>query len=281
MHDHNFTSVLFLCVANASRSQMAEGLARKIFGSSVTVQSAGSQPTKRSPEATEAMTEIGIDISAQHSKSVDTIDLDSVDLIITLCAEEQCPIAQSSAKRLHWPLQDPSGDIETFRTVRDQLSARLEVLRALQGIPSGPDAQEFHASIRTPDLPASTRFYSWLLGVAPKEWTHRYVTFVSDKLTTNFVLLVDDGKELHQDTLYHLGIDVGSREGVINAHKSALVAGWTIHKPARTTWRGTPLHELWLKDPGGNLVEIYARLTESELATMPADKAAVILVSGS
>ena len=120
----------------------------------------------------------------------------------------------SSAPRMHWPLQDPDRKHEDltdeerlhhFRVARDQIRARLEVLAALRDVPEGPDPQEFHASIRVPDLPAAARFYSWLLGVAPKEWTHRYVTFVSEALRTNFVLLVDDGKELHQDTLYHLG----------------------------------------------------------------------------
>ena len=128
-----------------------------------------------------------------------------------------------------------------------------------------------------PDLPAAARFYTWLLGVAPKEWTHRYVTFVSEALSTNLVLLVDDGKTLHQDTLYHLGIDVGTKDAVIAAQRRAEAARWHIEKPARTTWRGTPLHELWLKDPGGNLVEIYARLTDAELSAMPEDKEPVFL----
>lgn len=103
------------------------------------------------------------------------------------------------------------------------------------------------------------------------------MTFVSEALRTNFVLLVSDGKELHQDTLYHLGVDVGTRDAVIEAHHRAAIAGWPIHKPARTTWRGTPLHELWLKDPGGNLIEIYARLTDADLAEMPEDKEPVLL----
>jgi arsenate reductase len=143
------------------------------------------------------------------------------------------------------------------------------VLAALRDVPDGPAPREFHASIRVPDLAAGARFYTWLLGVAPKEWTHRYVTFVSEALRTNFVLLVSDGKALHQDTLYHLGVDVGAKDAVIEAHRRAEAAGWPIHKPARTTWRGTPLHELWLKDPGGNLIEIYARLTDAELAAKP------------
>jgi arsenate reductase (thioredoxin) len=101
---------------------------------------------------------------------------------------------------------------------------------------------------------------------------------VSEALRTNFVVVVADGVKLHHDTLYHLGIDVGSKEAVVDAHHSAEAAGWPIYKPALTTWRGTPLHELWLEDPGGNLIEIYARLTDEELAEMPEDQEAVRLV---
>jgi arsenate reductase (thioredoxin) len=276
-----FDSILFLCVANSARSQMAEGLARDLFGDAVRVQSAGSAPSRVNPFAILAMRELGIELTDHSSKSVETIDPDSVDLVITLCAEEVCPVFLSRAPRMHWPLQDPDRKHEDltdderlahFRTARDQIRARLEVLASLRDVPEGPTPKEFHASIRTPDLPAAARFYTWLLGVAPKEWTHRYVTFVSEALRTNFVILVDDGMTLHQDTLYHLGIDVGTREAVIDAHRKAEAAGFPIHKPARTTWRGTPLHELWLKDPGGNLIEIYARLTPDELAEMPTNK---------
>ena len=287
MPGFEFDSVLFLCVANSARSQMAEGLARDLFGDDVRVQSAGSQPSRVNPYAIRAMAELGIDLASQRSKSVDTIAADSVDLVITLCAEEVCPVFLSNAPRLHWPLKDParkhedlSDDerLQCFRVARDQIRKRLEVLRALRHVPAGPQPRQFHASVRVPDLQAAARFYTWLFGVAPKEWTHRYVTFVSDELRTNFVVLVADDMELHQDTLYHLGIDVGTRAAVIAAHSQARAAGWSVHKPARTTWRGTPLHELWLKDPGGNLVEIYARLTEAELATMPADMEPVFLV---
>ena len=283
----HFDSVLFLCVANSARSQMAEGFARELFGASVPVQSAGSEPSRVNPFARQAMAELGIDLGSHTSKSVETIDPGSVDLVITLCAEEVCPVFLSSAARLHWPLQDPDRKHEAlsdeqrlqhFRAARDQLRARLEVLAALREVPEGPDPREFHASIRVPNLAAAARFYTWLLGVAPKAWTHRYVTFTSEALRTNFVVLVDDGKALHQDTLYHLGVDVGTKEGVVEAHERATAAGWPIHKPARTTWRGTPLHELWLHDPGGNLIEIYARLTDVELAEMPADKEPVVLV---
>lgn len=283
----HFQSVLFLCVANSARSQMAEALARELFGAQVRVQSAGSEPSRVNPLAKIVMDELGISLQAHHSKSVQTIDPASVDLVITLCAEEVCPVFLSQAARMHWPLQDPDRKDEAltdeerlahFRVARDQLLGRLKVLAALRDVPQGPTPIEFHASIRVPDLAAGARFYSWLLDVPPKEWTHRYVTFVSQALRTNFVLLVDDGLTLHQDTLYHLGIDVGSKQAVIDAHHRAQAASWTLHKPARTTWRGTPLHELWLKDPGGNLVELYARLTSEELAMMPPDKEPTLLV---
>jgi arsenate reductase len=83
--------LLFLCVANSSRSQMAEGLARRAFGPDVRVQSAGSRATHVNPLAVAVMQESGIDISNQSSKAVDTIDPTTVGLVVTLCAEEVCP----------------------------------------------------------------------------------------------------------------------------------------------------------------------------------------------
>jgi arsenate reductase len=282
-----YDSILFLCVANSARSQMAEALARDLFGDAVRVQSAGSEPSRVNPYAVRALGELGIDTSALHSKHVSTIEPESVDLVITLCAEESCPVFLGQARRLSWAMPDPDRKheeltdderLQHFRVTRDAIRARLAVLAALRDVPEPLEPLEFHASVRTPDLAAAARFYTWLLGVEPKEWTHRYVTFVSERLRTNFVLLVSDGKELHQDTLYHLGVEVKDRASVIDAHHRAVAAGFSLHKPARTTWRGMPLHELWLKDPGGNLVEVYARLTDVELAEMPEDMEPVFLV---
>src|SRR5690606_26868248 len=102
-----FDSILFLCVANSARSQMAEGLARHLFGDAVRVQSAGSEPSRVNGLAIQAMAEVVIDIARHTSKSVQTIDPDSVDFIVTLCAEEACPVFLSRAPRVHWPLSDP------------------------------------------------------------------------------------------------------------------------------------------------------------------------------
>ena len=126
--------ILFLCVANSARSQMAEGLARKMLGSDVEVLSAGSRPSKVNPYAIEAMSEIGIDISGHRSKSVDEVDAASVDTVITLCADEVCPILPGRVQRLHWPIPDPASDDPAisaedlrrrFRVARDEVQARI------------------------------------------------------------------------------------------------------------------------------------------------------------
>ena len=279
--------ILFLCVANSARSQMAEGLARHLFGSEAEVLSAGSMPSKLNPLATVAMAELGIDISDHYSKSVSDLDSAGFDLVITLCADEVCPVLPGKVQRLHWPISDPAGvdravepekALAAFRTARDQILQRLKVLHALRNHHPGPAGEEFHASIRVTDLANSTAFYTWLLGGWPKEWTHRYATFVRPDLNLNFVLLVSDGKELHHDTLYHFGVGVPTRAAVIETYHRAVAAGVPIEKPPRTTWKGTPLHELWLTDSDGNLVEIYARLTPDELAEMPADQQPLFLI---
>jgi arsenate reductase len=133
-------SVLFLCVANSARSQMAEGLARVIFGGRATVQSAGSQPSRVNPYAIEVMHEIGADLGGQTSKSVDTIDAASVDTVITLCAEEVCPVFLGKARRLHWPIPDPASPdplpreemLRRFREARDTLRGKLEAFAATE-----------------------------------------------------------------------------------------------------------------------------------------------------
>lgn len=129
-------SILFLCVANSARSQLAEGLARQIFGSSYTIQSAGSKPSFVHPMAVQALSELGIDITHHASKSVHDIDLKHVDLIITLCADEVCPVVSEKVRRIHWPLVDPANSaesetvqLENFRMVRDQIKDRLELLK--------------------------------------------------------------------------------------------------------------------------------------------------------
>lgn len=114
---------------------MAEGLARHYFSEAMTVQSAGSQPSVLNPFAIEALQELGIDIRHHQSKSIDEIDPDSVDIVITLCAEEVCPVFLGKAKRLHWPFSDPASEtgqsdkkLQAFCKVRDAIHQKLKQL---------------------------------------------------------------------------------------------------------------------------------------------------------
>jgi arsenate reductase (thioredoxin) len=127
--------ILFLCVANSARSQMAEGIARCLVPPDVKVWSAGSRPTQVRPEAIAVLDEIGIDISHHRSKSVAEIPPAEVDTVITLCGEEECPLFLGRATRLHWGLPDPAGAqgsaqerLDAFRTTRDELRRRIEGL---------------------------------------------------------------------------------------------------------------------------------------------------------
>lgn len=125
-----------MCVANSARSQLAEGLAKDVFGTSAEIQSAGSQPSKLNPLAVEVMKEVRIDLAKHYSKSTDDLSprfLVDLDYVITLCAEEVCPVLVSKAKKLHWPMPDPAGHdelsheerLKLFRTTRDAIKLKL------------------------------------------------------------------------------------------------------------------------------------------------------------
>ncbi|MBI5501294.1 MAG: arsenate reductase ArsC [Deltaproteobacteria bacterium] len=129
--------LLFLCVANSARSQMAEGIGRSLAPPAVRISSAGASPTMVRSEAIQVLDEIGIDISEHRAKAVASLaDVESVDTVITLCAEEVCPVFLHRARRFHWPLPDPAavpageGRLAAYRAVRDELRRRLEALFA-------------------------------------------------------------------------------------------------------------------------------------------------------
>ena len=128
-------TILFLCVANSARSQMAEGLGRMLFGDRAPVMSAGSEPSTVNPFAVEVMRELGVDLARHHSKSVQNVDPAPIRTVITLCAEEVCPVFLGKARRLHWPIPDPASKdpsipreemLSRFRTARDTIRGMLE-----------------------------------------------------------------------------------------------------------------------------------------------------------
>jgi thioredoxin type arsenate reductase len=127
--------ILFLCVANSARSQMAEGIARSLAPPGMTIWSAGSRPTSVRPEAIAVLREIGIDISSHRSKSVAEIPATEIDTVVTLCGEEECPVFLGKARRLHWGLPDPAAAdgseaerLAAFRKTREELSRRIAAL---------------------------------------------------------------------------------------------------------------------------------------------------------
>ena len=130
MNDHK-PSVLFVCVHNAGRSQMAAGYLRHLAGGRVEVRSAGSIPAEQiNPVAVEAMREEGIDITAEQPKILTTEAVQDSDVVITMGCGDACPIFPG--KRYEdWKLKDPAGQgIDAVRLIRDDIRQRIETLLA-------------------------------------------------------------------------------------------------------------------------------------------------------
>ncbi len=129
--------VLILCTGNSARSQMAEALLRRDAGGRCEVFSAGTRPSAVRPEAIAVMAELGVDISAQRSKSVEEFRGQDFDYVLTVCdaARESCPVFPGAGPRLHHSFDDPAGAtgsaaerLAVFRRVRDELRAWLRAL---------------------------------------------------------------------------------------------------------------------------------------------------------
>ena len=131
--------VLFLCTHNSARSQMAEGLLRARGGDAYQAFSAGTEATAVRPEAILVMAELGIDITAQQSKTMDRYLGDPFDWVVTVCdrARESCPVFPGAKRSLHWDFDDPAAAtgsdeerMAVFRRVRDEMAVRIDELLA-------------------------------------------------------------------------------------------------------------------------------------------------------
>ncbi len=127
--------VLFICTANAARSQMAEGLLRSKYGDRYEVFSAGTRQSRVSPRAIEVMNEIGIDISHHHSKTLGEISGMTFDLAVTLCdnAHQVCPVVSCAYETVHHGFPDPhltpgseADVLNGYRDVRDRIAAWID-----------------------------------------------------------------------------------------------------------------------------------------------------------
>jgi arsenate reductase len=133
-------TVLFVCVHNAGRSQMAAGLLTKLAGDRVQVRTAGSDPADEvNPAAVAAMGEVGVDLSEEHPKLLTTDAVREADAVVTMGCGDACPIFPG--KRYEdWELEDPAGkDLDTVRRIRDEIERRVRVLIA-ELVPDGASA---------------------------------------------------------------------------------------------------------------------------------------------
>ena len=129
--------ILFMCVANSARSQMAEGIAKTLYPN-IEFKSAGSIPSKVNPLAIQVMEEINIDITDHFSKDFESLEnnfIDNLDYVIPLCKEEVCPLLNSDAIVIPIPLEDPASEnfsdnkLNKFREVRDLIKYKLKELK--------------------------------------------------------------------------------------------------------------------------------------------------------
>jgi arsenate reductase len=124
-------SVLFVCVHNAGRSQMAAGWLRHLAGDAVEVRSAGSEPAERiNPVAVQVMAEVGIDITTSTPRLLDYETAEASDVLVTMGCGDVCP-SFPGKRYLDWQLDDPAGqDVEAVRPIRDEIRRRVEQLLA-------------------------------------------------------------------------------------------------------------------------------------------------------
>jgi arsenate reductase (thioredoxin) len=130
-------TVLFVCVHNAGRSQMAAALLARHSSGAVEVRSAGSEPAGQvNPAVREVMAEIGIDLSAEQPKRLTTEAVEASDVVITMGCGDACPVFPGK-RYLDWELSDPAGrTVEEIRPIRDDIDARVQALLAELGVTS-------------------------------------------------------------------------------------------------------------------------------------------------
>ncbi|MGV5046474.1 MULTISPECIES: arsenate reductase ArsC [Rhodococcus] len=132
-------SVLFVCVHNAGRSQMAAGFLTALAGDRIEVRSAGSAPAEQvNPAAFAAMAEVGIDISTENPKILTTEAVQASDVVITMGCGDTCPVFPGKSYR-DWVVDDPAGQgLEAVRPIRDEIRAKVEALIAELTAPPTP-----------------------------------------------------------------------------------------------------------------------------------------------
>lgn len=131
-------SVLFLCVHNAGRSQMAAGFLQHLADGRIDVLSAGSEPAEAiNPSAVAAMQEVGIDLRGRAPRRWDMADLEAADVVVTMGCGDTCPVLPGK-RYVDWPLDDPAGQgVDAVRPIRDEIERRVRGLIGELGVEAG------------------------------------------------------------------------------------------------------------------------------------------------
>ena len=140
--EHRNPAVLFLCVHNAGRSQMAAGWLQHLANGRIEVLTAGSEPADRiNPAAVAAMEEVGIDLRGREPRRWDLADLEAADVVVTMGCGDTCPVLPGK-RYVDWPLDDPAGQgVDAVRPIRDEIERRIRALMGELGVAPG-EAQD-------------------------------------------------------------------------------------------------------------------------------------------
>ena len=214
-----------------------------------------------------------------------------MDLLVTLCADEICPILPGRIRRVHRPVPDPAStdlmlSVQTqrsrFRCAREEIGVRITGLAEQLESAPGPVSQADHVRLKTADLARSAGFYAWQFGTWPCDWTGQSMIFRSEDFTLSLALCRAQPGAQRREACASFVLDVATREALIAAYDRARRFGAEVLKPPTAGWQGAGLHSLRLVAPEGNRIELCARPTPQDLMHRPEDRSRVLLVpSGS
>jgi protein-tyrosine-phosphatase/predicted enzyme related to lactoylglutathione lyase len=272
-------SVLFVCVHNAGRSQMAAGLLTHLAGDRIEVRSAGTEPADQiNPVAVAAMAELGIDITAAAPKILSGDAVQSSNVVITMGCGDTCPYFPGVSYR-DWKLPDPAGQpLDTVRAIRDDIANRVQALIA-ELIPTtttkscvtekGITMSRVQLALNVNDLDEAITFYSTLFNTAPAKIKPGYANFAVIESPLKLVLLENPG---HGGTLNHLGVEVATSDTVRAEITRLTDAGLFADEETNTTCCFATQDKVWLTGPGGERWEVYTVLADSDTFAATTDQ---------
>jgi protein-tyrosine-phosphatase/catechol 2,3-dioxygenase-like lactoylglutathione lyase family enzyme len=263
--------VLFVCVHNAGRSQMAAALLMYLAGDRIEVRSAGTEPADHlNPAVITAMAELGIDITAQIPKLLTGEAVQSSDVVITMGCGDTCPYFPGVCYR-DWKVPDPAGQpLETVRKIRDDIADRVKAL-ITELLPTAstpsPDPEKgttisrMQLALNVDNLDEAIIFYSKLFNTEPAKVKPGYANFAITEPPLKLVLIENQG---HGGTLNHLGVEVADGDTVHTEIARLTGEGLFTEEEINTTCCFAAQDKAWVTGPGGERWEVYTVLADSD-----------------